>query len=128
MPDKIRVCPHCNNQMRPWKEGDYLADFAEVDDKGKPIRQWMVCPGDPSAFVMTFWPERERPTKWIGRWRDKKGVWHNVLNWDLDPAVEERRFYAALFQTEEEARTAVHSWGNQHLDVVDLVAIENADQ
>lgn len=124
--NEIHVCPHCNNQMRPWKKCDYLPDFAEIDGKGDPIRRWWVCPGTPSAFTQTFYPVKA--DKWLGRWRDKKGVWHNVLNWDLDRMRGGREGYPAFFETEEEARQKVHEWGNAHLNEVDLVSIELAHQ
>lgn len=127
MPEKIRVCPHCNNEMRPWRSGDQLPDFAEVGDDDKPIKKWWVCPGTPSAFTMTFNDDVEA-THFLGRWRDKKGGWHNVLNWDLDRTVQERGGYPTFFKTEEEARQKVHDWANAHLDEVDLVSIERAYQ
>lgn len=125
MLDKIRICPHCNNEMRPWKSGDHLPDFAEVDWDGKPIKKWWVCPGTPSAFTMTFNDDVEAPN-FLGRWRDKKGVWHNVLNVDVGVVLDE--FSAAFFRTEEEAREKVHKWADAHLDTVDLVSIERAHQ
>lgn len=129
MPDKIRVCPHCNNQMRRWKEGDYLPDFAEVDAAGKPVREWWMCPVVGGGYVQTFYDENTRPTgKFIGRWRDKKGVWHNVLNWDLERAATDRQFEAAFFKTEDEARQKVHGWADARPKEVDLVSIEEAYQ
>lgn len=124
---KIRICPHCNNQMRRWKKEDYLPDFAQLDEKGTPIQKWWVCPGTPSGFTLTFNDEVEATT-FLGRWRDKKGVWHNVLNWDLDKSVVQREFYAAIFETEEDARQKVHEWADAHLGEVDLVSIERAFQ
>lgn len=124
--EKIRVCPHCNNQMRRWKNGDFLPDFAEVSPGGQPLRKWWVCPGTPSAFTQTFYDENAEPTKFLGRWRDKKWVWHNVL--DVDLSADNRKFEPAFFSTEDEAREKVHGWADVHLDKVDLVAIEKAFQ